>query len=63
MRGRLCGSGSGWEREQFQHMPKYYHDISLEGIRKIMKLADTAVAKLVYFYNLCSFSSTTSDSY
>jgi hypothetical protein len=44
-------------------MPKYCHDISLEGIRKIMKLADIAVVKVVYFYNHCSFRYTTSDIY
>jgi hypothetical protein len=44
-------------------MLKYYHDISLEGISKIMKLADTAVAKIVYFYNHCPFSYTTNDIY
>ena len=41
-------------------MLKYCYDISLEGIRKIFKLVDTAVAKIMYIYNHCSFSYVTS---
>jgi len=46
VKAKNLSSESQWEREQFQHMLKCYHDNSPEGIRKVMKLADTDVAEL-----------------